>query len=124
MLKYHWHGSLLFLPSGVSAIDMKPLCDLFCYGRFSIIIGCALCKQFGAGYLYQGTDVRNNAYEHMLENDNLKIDLHANFFIQKHCTFYFILAHFCRQDAFIHITIESPNIRNVMHSYFMLLLIN
>ena len=55
----------------------------------------------------------------MLENDNLKSDLNANIFIQKHCIFNFILekifqiALYCREDAFIHITIESSNIKNV-----------
>ena len=56
----------------------------------------------------------------MLENDNSKIVLSANIFIQKYCTFNFILKNifkkiplYCREDAFIHITIESPNIKNV-----------
>ena len=54
----------------------------------------------------------------MLEN-NLKIDLNADIFIQKHCMFEFILekifkiALHWREDQFTQITIESPNIKNV-----------
>ena len=54
----------------------------------------------------------------MLENDNLKIDLNANIFVQNIAYFHsflkkiFQIALYCREDAFIHITIESSNIKN------------